>query len=317
MSEPPAEATEISSQKDSESLKDLWVPIDVEWLHEYYSRVLRQNERVREHHPSAVSPMAAEGERTVQPGHFLLATGSTEKKRLILDLVQAQGGSVQPAEFIGDQWQSDAHEEARRYKDRSFYPLTVAEGKLNLIRFQMFENGKTAIATDIVVAGPKGRIIEKPKGVNDLVKMLRSVRGQRIRVMVGVCALVPLREGIFAPGLSEGAEIAFKIKDLTDDEVSDSVGKLQEKAKEFAGGVDFSSEFGQGLIDKSFPITVSPFESTIYQRFCEDRGVIREPVTIGPQNIGVLEDYFKGVPKDIIAVLMRQARELQERVEKI
>lgn len=311
MSEPPVEVTENSLQKDRESLKKLWVPIDIDWLQNYFKEVLRWNKRVNEHHPFTIDPLGRQ-ERVVNPGDFLVATGSSEKLRLISEIVQEHGGSVQPAAFTEDKWQSDAQREAQYY-GKSLYPLTVAEGKLLQIQSQIFAEGKAAIATDVVVVGPRGRILEKPEEDMDLSKILKLVSGQQIRVMVGTCVLVPLTNGVIAPGLSEGAQIAFRIRDLTGEEIASYAAG--DNRTQFAAGIDFSSKSGQGLIDESSPVAVSPLKNTIYEKFCKERGFTREPVSVDAKNIGTLADYFCGAPKDIISVLMRQSGEIQRQIE--
>lgn len=313
MSEPSVEVTENSLQKDRESLKKLWVSADVGWLRDYFKEVLRWNKRVREHRPSTVDSLGSQ-ERIVKPGDFLVATGSSEKLRLFSEIIQEQGGSAQSAAFIGDQWKSDAKEEAR-YFGISLFPLTVAESKLFQLKTHIFKEGKAAIATDSVVVGPRGRIMEKPKSPKDLEKVLRALSGKKIGVLVGVCMLVPLKKGMIAPGLSEGAEIVFKLRDLTDEEIADYVKEKERSAMEVAGGIDFSSELGQNLIDKFSALKVSPLKKTIYERFCQEKGIAREPVLVDPANIGILADYFGGAPKGIISILMKQSKDLQEQVE--
>lgn len=316
MKDSSAETVETSPQEDRKRLENLRSPIDVDWLRDYFKRTLRWSDQTRAHKPFAVRVLEKDEEREVTPGHFLVATNSAQKLRQFTEIIQGVGGSVQPTFFVKDEWRSVAGEEARAW-GKSFFPLTIAESKLHQIKKQLFESGKAGIASDVVVISSTGRILEKPKNLADLVKMIRSIKGKRIRVLVGVCVLVPLKDGVIAPGLSEGAEIALKIKDLTEAEVATYAQENIAGALNVAGGIDFSSVAGIDLIDKSFMLRVSPRQNTIYDVFNRENGRVRKPVVVDHGSIKLLADYFNGVPKRVVGVLMKQAQELQEQVEKV
>lgn len=309
------------SSPQAEQLKKLWQTIDTEWLKRRFSNELsaRDVQDAREHPYLALSRLSSSDEVQVpvKPGHFIVVTHAPAKLQLISEVIQKQGGIAEPIALSDEESIKEFGREAARRWGSGVYSLEIASEKTHAFLKKAFESGKTLISTDLVVVAPRGQILEKPKDEAELERILKLVKGKNVKIIVGVNALVPLKYGQVAAKLDEGAEITIKMRDFTEDEIASYVSKNSENALSVAGGIDFSSSAGQELIDKSQPILIIPLQGTIYDISDNTRKVKRRPVTLDPNNIGILGDYFKGVPKEITGVLMRQARELQEKVDRL
>lgn len=310
----------IKSKPEIQKLNELWRTIDTNWLRDYYSGQLRARNlyEARENPFMATSRFGAERvQREVRPGHFIVASLSPKKLRLISEVIQKLDGVAEPTAFVDEESQKEYALFAAKRWGREVYPLTIAAGKLSDISSQAFENGKTIISADSVVIGPKGQILEKPKNLDDLKRTLKLIGGEKVKVLVGVNALVPLRYGLAAVRLDEGAEIEVKIRELSDRQIEEYIETNGEEAIEIAGGVDFSSAQGQKLVDTAHRIRVRPLGQTVYDIYAKAHGIRRTPKIIDPRNIDELSDYFQGAPKDIISVIMQQAKDFQEKVERL
>lgn len=307
--------------KETEQLKNLWQTVETGWLRRHLSSELAEREiRDAREHPylalSRLSP-ADEVQVSVKPGHFIVVTHALAKLQLISEVIQSQGGVAEPVALVDEKSAKKLGRDAIRRWGSGVYSLEIASEKAGGFKKEAFKSGKTLISVDSTVITPRGQILEKPKDEADVERMLKLIKGNNIKVMIGVNALVPLRYGQMTVRLDEGAEITLKIRDLTEKDIASYILNNRESALSISGGIDFSSPAGQELVDKSQPIRVKPLQGTIYDIFDKTYGVRRRPVIADPNNMDILEDYFKGAPKEIIGVLMRQAKEIQEKVERL
>lgn len=311
---------ETLDRETQSRLNGLWHPIDINWLQNYYSHELqiRKNQDVREHPFLAVLRVGDEEIKgSIAPGHFVVASQSSQKLRLIAEVIEREGGVAQSTMLTDEEAAKQlGHLTAGKW-GKHVYPLVVSSEKIRHISREAFRSGVTMISTDSVVVAPDGQILEKPKGLIEVARDLELISGQRIKVLVGVCALVPLETGLVAISLDEGVTITMKIKKLTSDAIGNYLDAGGDSVLSVAGGIDFTSVIGQQLIDRSEPIRVERLKQTIYDTFCRERGIKREPIFIKPDQVSLLSSYFAGVPQEIISLLMNQSKAIQENIKSL
>lgn len=308
----------LSKSPERDKLNRLWQEVDINWLKNYYSQQLsaRTLHNAREHpFTAAARASVKDAERPVKPGHFLIASEAPEKLRLISEVIQEQGGVAQPVVLNDEKAAKQLSYSVAKRWGRFTYPLIVSAEKAGSISSKSIETGQAVLSMDTVVIAPNGQVLEKPQDERILKEFLQLVKGKTLRVLVGVNALIPLRSGRVLLRLDEGAQITIKIRDLTDEEISEYIRENKEHALIVSGGIDFSSGSGQRLIDKTQAVEIRPLDGTIYDRYAKSHGVSRKPVSLDPENVDLLTDYFRGAPREIIALLMHQAKEIQEKIK--
>lgn len=311
---------ETVDQETQSKLNGLWQPIDIDWLQNYCSHelLIRKNQDTKDYPFLAILRLGDEEMKgPIAPGHFVIASQSSQKLRLIAEVIEREGSVAQSLMLTDEEAAKQFGHLAAGKWGKHVYPLVVSSEKIRHISRDAFRLGQTIISTDSVVVAPDGQILEKPKGLVEVARDLELISGQRVKILVGACALVPLETGLVAISLDEGVEITIKIKKLTSDAIGNYLDAGGDSVLSVAGGIDFTSVIGQQLIDRSEPIRVERLKQTIYDTFYRERGIKREPIFINFDQVSLLSSYFAGAPQEIISLLMNQSKAIQENIKSL
>lgn len=196
-------------------------------------------------------------------GRVILASKSPRRVEILRNEL-----GLKNVETIPSQFPEDLSKEA--YTPFEYPVQTAIRKALDVYKSEVDADDPPALllAADTVLE-LQGQTLEKPRGIDHHVAMLKSLRDSPYphKVYTGVAAIVPFEKPV-APGYSLEtylgiSEVTFR-KDITDQEIIDYVAS--EEATDAAGGYKIQGEGGK-LIEKvegdRFNVIGLPVEGTI------------------------------------------------------
>lgn len=183
--------------------------------------------------------------RQLGRGRVVLASKSPRRKEIMEKELGFERVSVFPSGFAEDL-------DKAQYSPFGYVMETAQQKALDVYRAEVDadEPPIVLISADTIVL--KGReILEKPRGVDHHVNMLKSLRDSKIhKVYTAVCCIIPYEEPI-DPGYAmesaiEETTVVFR-KDITDEEILAYVASGE--ASDAAGGYKVQGEYGKKFIE--------------------------------------------------------------------
>jgi predicted house-cleaning NTP pyrophosphatase (Maf/HAM1 superfamily) len=229
-------------------------------------------------------------EPRTQVGHVLLASNSSSKLHLVkhatLGLDVPIIANHDPETIQEEEYKEQL--ELFRSTSRS-YPVHMSGLKIGPFLDQPYP----ILGLDSIVQ--KGREkYEKPTDLTQAHKMITTLSGQRLNVIVGLTlGLTTLSEDQI--GWQGSVITSFNLKNLTSDQIKTYVNQHQDEILNICGGINYATDTGKNLIDPSQPVIVRPFE---YGNDYTDRTnfIYSDFVQLGLEALKVLDSYFLGAP---------------------
>lgn len=249
---------------------------------------------------------------------FLLASQNETKQGLVVKAAEKQGMFIQEVLFRpGAEEEEMEHQilkqlireaksmdrrphkavpAVRRY-DPTYFGIDIAEAKVSKMR-EAFKN-RVIVGGDIV-ALQDDQILEKPKNRKEALQTLNNISGKEVKVSIGVVLLTPTDFGKTIL-LKEGAYITTKLRQFSEAEAKQYLKQSGGKYRDVAGVLDYADPLTRKLISDT-PVKIETLE------FGRRAREIPKAISISPDILPQLKDYFMGVPNELIEEMLRRAK---------
>lgn len=252
---------------------------------------------------------------------FLLASQNETKQRLVAKVAEKQGMFIQEVLFRpGAEEEEMEHQvlkqliretkrmdrrphevvpAVRRY-DPTYFSVDIAEAKVSKMRETL--KNRVIVGGDIVVL-QDDQILEKPKNRKEALQTLKNISGKEVKASMGVVLLTPTGSGKTIL-LKEGAYLTTKLRQFSGVEAEQYLKQSGGKYRDVAGVLDYADPQTRKLISDT-PIKIEALE------FGRRAGEIPKTISISPDILPQLKDYFMGVPNELIEEMLRRAKDLR------
>lgn len=243
---------------------------------------------------------------------LVVASGSPVKYEIISDLLRPLGVSVlYPKDALADE---EAIKRDLQELETPDYKYAARMSARKLIPFtQQINQGTPTIALDTIVSHNR-QVLEKPKTLDEARSMVRNVTtgrnlSRRVNVFNGLTFATQVSENE-ALYWRDNVAVNMQLKDITDKEVDEYLEQAGDTVLNIAGGIDYSSEIGQNLVENDqgggrFTVLRTRFgrvyDLKVSTRIPEDQFDYR---ILSQESYMILEPYFKGVPTHLVKALV-------------
>lgn len=252
------------------------------------------------------------------PTQFIFASQNETKRKIIAKAGEEQGIPLQEALFPPiqeeEEWEHQIIKQLIREEKKAkrqpslyeptirgygpvFFAIDIAESKAS--KMHELYPGQVIIAADIVVLHDN-KILEKPKSKEEASKILKDISGKQIKVSLGVALLTPTNSGKTVL-MKEGAYLTIKLRNFSEIEAQNYINQSQENYSKVVGVLDYAAPETQKMIE-NVPIKVEPLE------FGKKFGASEKQAFLSPALLPKLQDYFMGVPDELIQEMLRRAK---------
>jgi len=254
---------------------------------------------------------------------FVFASQNEIKQQIVAKAAENQGMMLQETLFSpGQEEEKLEHQilkqliqeekEGKRYPrlriptikifSPAFYAVDIAAAKTS--EMAKAYKDRIIIASDIVVL-QGNQILEKPENKEEALKVLNNLSGKEVRVALGTTVLTPTNFGKTVM-FKEGAYLTIKLRNFSEVEAKKYFDQAGESCLNTAGVVDYANPLSRSLIsDKPTKLEALEFS----RKFGESPKVI----SISPDILSGLKDYFMGVPNELTQEMLRRVKLLHRR----